>query len=254
MMTDKTEVENPDSALVIEDLSFSYGGKKALDQVGFTVKSSACTVLLGPNGAGKSTLFSLITRLYDAPKGNISLCGYDVKKQSGKALSKLGVVFQQTTLDMDLTVMQNLRYHAALHGMGKKLANIRIQEELERLSMFERKAEKIRQLNGGHRRRVEIARALLHKPAVLLLDEPTVGLDIPSRHSMVEYVHQLSAEHGLAVLWATHLIDEIYENDQVVVLHKGQIKDKGSVSEILAASNSSSISDAFRYLTQGETA
>ncbi|MCK5191093.1 MAG: ATP-binding cassette domain-containing protein [Methylococcales bacterium] len=239
-------------ALAIDQLSFSYGGKKALDQVGFTVKSSECTILLGPNGAGKSTLFSLITRLYDSRHGNIRLCGFDIKKESGKALATLGVVFQQTTLDLDLTVMQNLRYHTALQGMGRKLANQRIQQELERLNMYDRRSEKIRQLNGGHRRRVEIARALLHKPSLLLLDEPTVGLDMPSRQSIVEHVHQLATEHDLAVLWATHLIDEIYPEDQLIILHKGQIKGKGSVDEVLNVANALSVNEAFKKLTQGE--
>lgn len=240
------------AALDVENLSFSYGGKKALDRVSFSVNTAECTILLGPNGAGKSTLFSLITRLYDSKQGNIRLCGYDLKKQTRQALSKLGVVFQQTTLDMDLTVMQNLHYHTALHGMGRKLANQRIQEELERLNMYERRAEKVRQLNGGHRRRVEIARALLHKPSLLLLDEPTVGLDVPSRQSIVDHVHQLATSHGLAVLWATHLIDEINSEDQLFILHNGQIKEKGSVDNVLSATNTLSITDAFKRLTQGE--
>ena len=238
-------------ALSIEDLSFSYSGKKALDQVGFKIRSGECTLLLGPNGAGKSTLFSLITRLYDTREGRIELCGFDIKQQTRKALAKLGVVFQQTTLDMDLTVMQNLRYHTALHGMGRKLAMQRIQQELERLNMFDRRFEKIRQLNGGHRRRVEIARALLHKPALLLLDEPTVGLDVPSRLAIVEYVHQLAAEEKLAVLWASHLIDEVYPDDHLIVLHKGRIKANGTVDEVLKITNTSMVKDAFYTLTQG---
>ena len=242
------------TALSIEKLSFSYGGKKALDQLGFTINSGECTLLLGPNGAGKSTLFSLITRLYDSHEGQIELCGFNVKQQTRQALAKLGVVFQQTTLDMDLSVMQNLRYHTSLHGLGRKVALQRIQQELERLNMYERRFEKIRQLNGGHRRRVEIARALLHKPALLLLDEPTVGLDVPSRLAIVEYVHQLVAEEKLAVLWASHLIDEIYPEDHLIVLHKGQIKAKGTVDEVLQTTGTTSIKDAFYSLTQGEQA
>ena len=174
-----------DLALNIDDLSFSYAGKLALNQVGFTVESAECTILLGPNGAGKSTLFSLITRLYDSRQGRIEICGYDIKRHSRQALARLGVVFQQTTLDPDLSVTQNLRYHAALHGISRRAANLRIQEELERFNMFERRDEKVRQLNGGHKRRVEIARALLHRPSLLLLDEPTVGLDMPSRQAIV---------------------------------------------------------------------
>jgi ABC-2 type transport system ATP-binding protein len=241
-------------ALTIEDLSFSYSGKKALNQVAFQVQAGECTLLLGPNGAGKSTLFSLITRLYDSHQGRIELCGYDVKRQTRKALAKLGVVFQQTTLDMDLSVQQNLMYHAALHGMSNKLAKQRIQEELERLDMFGRRFEKVRQLNGGHKRRVEIARALLHKPSVLLLDEPTVGLDVHSRQSIVDYVHQLVAEQQIAVLWASHLMDEIFPDDHLIILNKGEIKANGSVDEVLATHHCATVKEAFYALTQGEPA
>lgn len=244
----------PSIALSIENLSFSYNGKKALDHISFQIRSGECTLLLGPNGAGKSTLFSLITRLYDSRDGHIELCGFDIKQQTRKALAKLGVVFQQTTLDMDLTVMQNLRYHTALHGLGHKQAMQRIQQELERLNMFDRRFEKIRQLNGGHRRRVEIARALLHKPALLLLDEPTVGLDVPSRLSIVEYVHRLAVEEKLAVLWASHLIDEVYPDDHLIVLDKGQIKANGTVDDVLKITQTSMVKDAFYVLTQGEQA
>jgi ABC-2 type transport system ATP-binding protein len=244
----------PAIALSIENLSFSYSGKKALDQLSFNIRAGECTLLLGPNGAGKSTLFSLITRLYDTHEGRIELCGFDIKQQTRQALAKLGVVFQQTTLDMDLTVMQNLRYHTALHGLGRKESMQRIQQELERLNMFERRFEKIRQLNGGHRRRVEIARALLHKPALLLLDEPTVGLDVPSRLAIVDYVHQLAVDEKLAVLWASHLIDEIYPDDHLIVLHEGQIKANGTVDDVLKITNTTMIKDAFYNLTQGEQA
>lgn len=238
------------NALLVENLSFAYGAKKALDGVNFQINPGECAILLGPNGAGKSTLFSLITRLYDTREGHIELCGYDVRRQTLLALAKLGVVFQQTTLDMDLTVTQNLRYHCALHGIGRKQSAIRIQEELERLGMYERRSEAVRQLNGGHRRRVEIARALLHQPSVLLLDEPTVGLDVPSRQAIVDYVHKLVTEKALAVLWASHLIDEIYSQDHLLVMHKGIIRASGPVDSVLAATNSTTIQQAFHVLTQ----
>jgi ABC-2 type transport system ATP-binding protein len=179
------------------------------------------------------------------------LCGFDIKKESRKALAQLGVVFQQTTLDLDLTVMQNLRYHTALHGIARTLANQRIQEELERLNMFERRKEKVRQLNGGHKRRVEIARALLHQPKLLLLDEPTVGLDVPSRQGIVEHVHSLASDKGLAVLWATHLIDEIYPQDHLIVIHQGQVKAKGPVDKVLQETGAENINAAFSLLTTG---
>lgn len=241
-------------ALNIAGLSFAYGAKKALDDVSFSVASSECTILLGPNGAGKSTLFALITRLYDSRSGSIELCGFDIKKHSRQALARLGVVFQQTTLDPDLSVTQNLRYHAALHGIGRKAADLRIQQELERLNMFERRGEKVRQLNGGHKRRVEIARALLHQPSLLLLDEPTVGLDMPSRRSIVDHVHQLVKDQNLAVLWATHLIDEIATDDSLIVLHQGQIKAAGKLAEVLHANAASDVGQLFQQLTPGKPA
>lgn len=241
------------SALSVENLSFSYGSQKALSQLSFSIQPGQCTLLLGPNGAGKSTLFALITRLYDTREGQIRLCGYDIKRQTRQALAQLGIVFQQTTLDMDLSVLQNLHYHAALYGMSRQYANSRIQEELERLNMFDRRFEKARQLNGGHRRRVEIARALLHKPTLLLLDEPTVGLDVPSRLAMVEYVHQLVSQEKLAVLWASHLMDEVYPEDHLLILHKGQIKASGRVSDVQQTTGTTTIKDAFYQLTQGES-
>ncbi len=237
-------------ALLLHSVSLSYGEKLALDKVSFTVSPGECVILLGPNGAGKTSLFSLITRLYDTREGSIEIAGFNLKRHSSKALGRLGVVFQQPTLDMDLSVERNLLYHADLHGMGRKLARIRIREELDRQAMFERRHEKVRQLNGGHRRRVEIARALLHKPDLLLLDEPTVGLDMPSRKAIVEYVHQLSADQNIAVLWATHLVDEIFATDQLIVLHKGIIRFQGAVPALLEKTATPNVASAFQQLTQ----
>jgi len=188
--------------------------------------------------------------LYDSRDGQILINGLDIKKQSCAALANLGVVFQQTTLDMDLSVLQNLHYHASLHGMTRKQATVRIGEELERQGMLERQNEKVRQLNGGHRRRVEIARALLHKPSLLLLDEPTVGLDVPSRKGIVEHVHALCKDDGLSVLWATHLIDEIYPSDKLLVLHQGEVKAQGSVESVCEGTTADDISQTFQRLTQ----
>lgn len=241
-------------ALSVDGLSYAYGRKKALDDVSFAVAPGRCAILLGPNGAGKTTLFSLITRLYDSREGRIRIAGHDVRQESGLALAQLGVVFQQPTLDLDLSVLRNLHYHAALHGLARRQADQRIREELERQGMYERRKEKVRQLNGGHRRRVEIARALLHEPRLLLLDEPTVGLDVPSRKAIVDYVHDLTRSGRVAVLWATHLIDEIHESDQLIVLHTGKIRAVGDVPEVLAATGTAGIGEAFAKLTQGREA
>ena len=240
--------------LRVTHLSYAYAKKTALDNVSFQVDRGSCSILLGPNGAGKSTLFSLVTRLYVASEGTIEVNGKNLRRSTYKALAKLGVVFQQTTLDMDMTVIQNLRYHSALHGLSRKQARIRIEQELLRQRMFDRRHEKIRQLNGGHRRRVEIARALLHQPSVLLLDEPTVGLDIASRQSMVEHIHQLATQDNLAVLWATHLIDEVDDSDQLIVLHQGRVLADGWVTELLHDYNADNVSELFQQLTMLEQA
>jgi len=241
------------NALALSGLSFAYGPKKALDQVSFTVASGRCAILLGPNGAGKSTLFSLMTRLYDSASGTIEIAGHDLRSAPLKALASLGVVFQQTTLDLDLTVQQNLHYHASLHGLDSRTARRRIDEELERLDMRHRVQELVRNLNGGHRRRVEIARALLHHPALLLLDEPTVGLDVPSRKALVEHIHALTRSGKLSVLWATHLIDEIAPEDAMIVLHQGTVRAQGDIPEILELTGAGSIQDAFEALTTGRS-
>jgi len=237
-------------ALRVDDVSYAFGKKIALDRVSFDIAPGECTMLLGPNGAGKTTLFSLITRLYDTGEGRIQINAYDLRKNTGKALASMGVVFQQPTLDLDLSVLQNLKYHAALHGISRKIAKQRIEVELKRQNMLERAQEKVRFLNGGHRRRVEMARALLHQPDILLLDEPTVGLDVPSRQGIVRYVHDLCEEKGIAVLWATHLIDEVFDSDHLIILHKGTIRAEGPVDHVLKIANSDSVRTAFQRLTQ----
>ena len=211
------------SALRVSDLHYRYGSKVALDGVGFSIDEGRFCALLGPNGAGKSTLFSLLTGLLAAPEGGIAIAGHDMRTQPKAALARMGVVFQQTTLDLDLTVVQNLRYFAALHGLSGRTAASRIDEALDRLDMLERASEKVRALNGGHRRRTEIARALLHRPAVMLLDEPTVGLDAPARAAITNHVHDLCDDTQMTVLWATHLTDEVRLTDELVILHKGKV-------------------------------
>jgi ABC-2 type transport system ATP-binding protein len=240
-------------ALEIADLSFRFGNKVALDDVSFSVGTGQFKVLLGPNGAGKTTFFSLVTRLYDSARGQIRVRGVNLRDDPHQALAQMGVVFQQPTLDLDLNVRQNLLYHAALHGIKKSDAIERIETELTRFGMLERQYEKVRQLNGGHRRRVEIARALMHNPELLLLDEPTVGLDVPSRRDIVEHVHRMAREQNIAVLWSTHLIDEIYDDDKVIILHQGKICADGTVPEVIAGTGTENIADAFDKIVEKVT-
>ena len=204
-------------------IEFSYENKAVLQNINLALEPGTFTALLGPNGAGKSTLFHLLCNLLTPHSGEISINNLPLKKMPRKALAEMGIVFQQSTLDPDLTVKQNLEYHAALHGLRHNIRNRRIREELLRMQMQERANEKVRDLNGGHRRRVEIARALLHSPKLLLLDEATVGLDPQTRTGINAYVRKLCSENNLTVLWSTHLIEEITQSDRVVILHQGKI-------------------------------
>jgi len=215
------------SGLEVSGVSYAYGSRLALQNVSFKVPSATFCALLGPNGAGKSTLFNLLTRLFSTPTGRIEIAGHDLRARPRIALSHLGIVFQKPTLDLDLTVRQNLKYFAALHGLSGAMADKRIDLCLDRLDMLERSGEKARSLNGGHRRRAEIARALLPEPDVLLLDEPTVGLDTAARRGITDYVHDL-AKQGATVLWATHLTDEIQHDDHLVLLHQGRVHATGT--------------------------
>ena len=236
-------------ALSIDGISHSYGPRRALDNVSFAVAPASFAALLGLNGAGKSTLFSLVTRLFGIQSGGIRIFGNDIRISPGEALRLLGVVFQPRTLDLDLSVMQNLIYHAALHGIARGEARLRGEEVLTQLGLADRAGSKVRDLSGGQMRRLEIARALLHRPRLLLLDEATVGLDVKARADILTHVRQLVSEQGIGVLWATHLFDEIMPGDDLVVLHQGKMLAHGPVSRVIADAGADDIHAAFMRLT-----
>src|ERR1700761_3948534 len=239
--------QNP--ALEVDHVSHRDGARVALNDVSLAVRRSSFTGLLGLNGAGESTLFSLITRLYAIRSGRIRIFGHDVAREPGAALSRLGVVFQSRALDIDISVRQNLIYHAALHGISSRDAAGMIAQVLDRVAMSDRSADKVGNLSIGQMRRIEIARALLHQPRLLLLDEPTVGLDIKARADILDHVRRLSVEQGIGVLWATHLIDEAAAGDDVVVLHKGSVLARGTVAEVIGQSGTTDLRGAFNRLT-----
>jgi len=237
-------------ALAVHGVSHFYGRRKALEDVSFSIAPASFTVLLGLNGAGKTTLFSLVTRLFATRHGAIRIFGHDVGTDPGAALRVLGVVFQSRTLDLDLSVMQNLMFHAALHGMAVRDARGRAHAVLDEIELSVRANDKVRELSGGQVRRVEIARALLHRPRLLVLDEPTVGLDINARAAMLAHVRGL-ASTGVAVLWATHLVDEVVGGDDVVILHEGRVLAHGPVGRIVHEAGAADIRAAFTQMTRG---
>ncbi len=235
-------------ALDINNVSHNFGDFTALDDVSLKINPGDFTVLLGLNGAGKTTLYSLITRLYNNNSGSIKIHNFDVREQSSDALKNIGVVFQQPTLDLDLSVEENLHYHSSLHGISQRDANSRINEEINRINLSDKLKNKVRSLSGGQRRRVEIARSLIHKPKLLLLDEPTVGLDIGSRQMILKHVKSLCKKGELAVLWATHLIDEIDKGEKVVIIHKGKVLESGGVASIVKKTKKKNIREAFNKI------
>lgn len=236
-------------ALEVSELRYAYRKRLAVDNVTFALAPGAFTVLLGLNGAGKTTLFSLISRLFVTQRGVVRIFGFDVARQPTPALARLGVVFQQPTLDQDLTVSQSMRYHGALHGLPRRSVARRARAELERIGLSDHFGERVRALSGGQRRRIEIARALLHQPRLLLLDEPTVGLDVDSRAAVIRHARALCRDDGVTMLWATHLIDEVENNDDLVVLHDGRLKAAGPADQLRREHGVEDVPGLFHRLT-----
>ncbi|MEM9140889.1 MAG: ATP-binding cassette domain-containing protein [Pseudomonadota bacterium] len=233
-------------ALSIEHVTHRYGAAEALSDVSLTVAAGSFSVLLGVNGAGKTTLFNLITRLFATQSGTIRIGGQDLARAPSRALAGIGVVFQSRALDASLTVAQNIVYQGALHGIGRREALDRGRALLALVGLQDRMDAKASQLSGGQQRRVEIARALLHRPKLLLCDEATAGLDVKARTDIVADMHRMAAEDGLGILWTTHLIDEVAPDDPVTVLHQGCVLAQGGAADIAGGRP---LADAFLALT-----
>ena len=239
-------------ALLLDTVVKTYGAIRAVDGVSFQAAAGEFVALLGPNGAGKTTLFQLLSGLFVPDSGRIEIMGHDMRRDPVPALAKLGIVFQQPTLDLELTVTGNLLFHAGLHGIPRAVAKARIENELARLGLAERAHHKAAQLSGGNRRRVELARALLHQPRVLLMDEPTVGLDPGSRSELLKLILSLRAERSVAVLWATHLCDEVPNADRVIILHHGKVLADTTPASLVAQAGATTIEQAFLAMTGAE--
>jgi ABC-2 type transport system ATP-binding protein len=236
-------------ALLLDNVVKTYGATRAVDGVSLRAMAGDFVALLGPNGAGKTTLFQLLSGLFVPDSGRIVVMGHDMRRDPVPALAQLGIVFQQPTLDLELTVMGNLLFHAGLHGIPRATAKTRIEKELARLGLADDAHRKTAQLSGGNRRRVELARALLHEPRLLLMDEPTVGLDPASRSDLLKLILELRVERSVAVLWATHLCDEVTDADRVVVLHRGKVLADTTPAGLVASAGAATVEQAFLKFT-----
>ena len=250
-MTHPETTERISPVLIATELKKSYGAKVALKSVSLSLYPGQFVALLGPNGAGKSTLVQVLSGLFVPDQGDLSVLGFDIRRDAPKALAGLGVVFQQASLDLDLSIRANLLFHTDLHGIARKTALARIQTGLEQHGLQGQEGVAVRALSGGNRRKVELIRALLHQPRFLLMDEATVGLDPSSRQDLMRSVEALAKVGEVAVLWATHLVDEVVNADRVLVLNQGEIVFDGAPADLVAQSGGLSLEQAFLKLCQG---
>ena len=236
--------------LIIEHLSKSYGKHHALDDASIHLPAGEFCALLGPNGAGKSTLFQLLAGLFQPDRGTINVDGISMQRHPSKALARIGVVFQQQALDLDLSARQNLIFHADLHGLQRRKALERIDNLSSRLGFHADLNRKARQLSGGQRRKVELARALLHQPALLLMDEATVGLDPQSRRDLILAVRDETQARKCCVLWATHWVEEAEQADRVLLLHQGRLIADGTPAKVTESLGQATLEKGFMARTQ----
>jgi ABC-2 type transport system ATP-binding protein len=216
----------------VENISHSYGNREALKHVTFEVRPGEIFGLLGPNGGGKSTLFRILSTMMVPTEGKARIAGCDVETQSAEVRRRIGVVFQTQSLDKALTVGENLRGQGHLHGLSGAILRERMEKVMLRLGILDRKNELVESLSGGLKRRVEIAKALLHRPKVVLMDEASTGLDPGARRELSQYVHELRDQEGVTIVLTTHILDEADRCDRLVLLHQGQIVAQGTPQEL----------------------
>lgn len=215
------------SAVKVENLSHRYGMHRALSNVSFSVQEAEFLTLLGPNGGGKTTLFRILSTLFPPTEGTAHIFGIDVRTQPRQVRRQIGVVFQHPSLDVHLTVLENLTHQANLYGMRSADVRRRIPEVMERLRIADRSGHLVQTLSGGLKRRVELAKGLLHHPRLLIMDEPSVGLDPGARHDLWGYLEELREQQNVTILITTHLIEEADQSNRVLILDKGQIVASG---------------------------
>jgi ABC-2 type transport system ATP-binding protein len=236
--------------LVVQSLTKKFDDLTAVDNISFNVEAGSIFAFLGPNGAGKSTTIKMLTTVLKPTSGEISINGYNVLKEQDKARASFGIVFQDHSLDEELTAYENMVYHAVIYKVAKKERGDRIQKALEIVGLWDRREDLVKKYSGGMKRRLEIARALVHYPKVLFLDEPTVGLDPQTRRSIWDHIKSLNAERKMTIFLTTHYMEEAEAiADKIAVIDHGKIIESGTVEEIKQRTETESLEDAFLKLT-----
>lgn len=221
-------------AVLVEGVEYRYGDRRALGGVGFSVQAGELFGLLGPNGGGKTTLFRLMSTLLPVQSGRIELLGCDVARQPDAVRCRIGVTFQSPSVDGKLSVQENLRHQAHLYGLAGRRASDRIGALLGQLGLADRSRQRVQELSGGLKRRVEIAKSLIHAPGLLILDEPSTGLDPGARRDLWHYLQGLCRDSGVTVLVTTHLMEEAERCGRLVILNRGRVVAEGSPEQLRA--------------------
>ena len=234
----------------VKNLTKKFGDVLAVDDVSFTVKEGERFAFLGPNGAGKSTVIKMLTTLLSPTSGTIEIAGHNPASNADAVRHSFGIVFQDPSLDDDLTAWENMEFHGVLYNVPKKMRRARIDELLNFVELYDRRDSLVRDFSGGMKRRLEIARGLLHHPKIIFLDEPTLGLDPQTRNHMWQYLEKLNADEGITVFFTTHYMDEADKVAQrIAIIDHGKIIASGSGDELKAQTKTNSLEDAFLALT-----
>lgn len=239
----------PREFLSVKDLSKFYGEFKALDGVEFVAYEGEFIGLLGPNGAGKTTLFQVLCGLFAPDRGQVEIFGGTYQEKSSSILTRLGVVFQTRSVDLDMTILENLRFHGRLYGMRKQQLAERIDQLSSMFDLTDLIKRPVRTLSGGQQRKVEIARAMINEPDLLLMDEPSAGLDTVARRKLVSELHDLVHTSGMTLLWSTHLVDEVEDADRIILLSKGQVVAQDTPVGLIESASVDNLVDAYTALT-----
>jgi ABC-2 type transport system ATP-binding protein len=239
-----------ETIILAENLVKKFGDFTAVDGISFNVKKGEIFAFLGPNGAGKSTTIKMLTTMLRPTSGSLQLAGHDVQHERDSARKAFGIVFQDPSLDEELTAYENLKLHAILYGIPKSRQQERIHEMLDLVELIDRKDSMVKTYSGGMRRRLEIARGLIHEPKVLFLDEPTLGLDTQTRNTMWAYVKKLSDEKGMTIFFTTHYLDEAEEvAETIALIDHGQIVARGTTAQLTKQTHTKTLEEAYLKMT-----
>ncbi len=237
-------------AIDVKNLTRKFNKFAAVDDISFQVEQGSIFAFLGPNGAGKSTTIKMMTTILSPTQGSISIDNFSILNQKNEVRKSIGVIFQDHTLDDDLTAYENLNYHAILYKIPEKTRKQKIEDMLNYVGLLDRKDDLVKNFSGGMKRRIEIARGLLHSPKILFLDEPTLGLDVQTRAFLWKHIKKINQEQGITIFFTTHNMDEVEKiATKIAIIDKGKILIQGTSAEIKKNTKTDNLEDAFLSLT-----